>query len=1377
MTPLEKRNNGSKPTQAVPREQRPAEPAAANAGHVPPTRDDTLSTSASFTQRRIWSMEQLEPGTSRFNVGFTLRLKGGLEAGALTDALTALITRQDALRTRFQTDDGDKLTIIVMAPWSFDLPIVPLVHTASDAEAALSAEIQREANRPFLFNDEPLIRCMLYRLAEDEHLLQLTVHELVMDRWSTELLVSDLAEFYNAGLEGRSPVLSELPLHFSDYARWQNDLLAGPERERLLEYWTTQLKDSTSSLSLPVDGPRLPQQMFRGGHRRFIVPASLLADVNTCCEQQDTSPFNVLLTGVFAVLARYTGETDLVVRSTLAARARAETRRLVGCFADDVVLRGRLDGDPAFAELLQQVHRTTKDAVANGGLPFEMLLQSVDAPYDPGPSPLFQVMVSFEDEPATSANMTGIETCLDRVTTDSAGPDLALQFTLRGDTLSLDIEYDAEIFHAPSVDRLWEHLTGYLHRALQPPDTSVAAIPLLTDVERHQQLIEWNQTARDYPRNESLAGLLQAQVERTPNAIAVTYDAQHLTFRAWNEQANRLAHELLKHGAAPGQLIAVFLERDLDLIVALLAIVKTGAAYLPLDPLLPAERAAYMLHDSGAGVVLVGDETQAALPHFAGTVIPIHADAWSTNSVDNPAVHTTPEDLAYVIYTSGSTGRPKGVEIKQAALINFLWSMRDWLQLADSDRVLALTTISFDIAGLEIWLPPLVGAEIVLAGRAIAADGNLLQAVIKQHDITFMQATPVTWQLLFRSGWLGKADLQAICGGEAMPPGLAAKLLSATKRAWNMYGPTETTIWSTGQRLTGERESVSIGRPIANTQCYILDALLQPVPLGVTGSLYIAGDGLARGYRNRPDLTTQAFVDAPFGSQATTSNPVRMYRTGDLARYRPSGEIECLGRMDTQIKLRGYRIELSEIEAALIDLPAIEQAAVVLRDDPVAGPQLVACVVPSEGSALNLSEVQTQLRSTLPHYMLPSVYQSLPALPLSASGKIDRRALPLTTSPLAPQPSRYDAPRGPVEEALAHIWAEVLEVPRVGIHEDYFALGGDSLHAVRLILKIRDVFPDARPSLTTFLHAPTVAEFARSIRAGQVDWSYLVPVREGGERTPFFCVHGAGGNVLSMRDLAMALPEDQPFYCLQARGIDGVTPPFTSVEETAECYLQHIRTIQPHGPYHLGGGCYGGLIAFEMACRLRAAGETVGVLAVIDCQNRAQRARVSPAALLSRNARFFVRRIRHHLSILRRNQTTDRLLYAKRTVQIGLRLAVDAVLHVLGRPSLAPARNAAAYTEPQSLENELQATTDRVREASLTAARNYVPPIYDGRLWVFRAQQRADEPYADDALGWDPFVSGSIITQEIVADHMSIFHYPAVNVIANVIDDAIRQTD
>jgi amino acid adenylation domain-containing protein len=694
--------------------------------------------------------------------------------------------------------------------------------------------------------------------------------------------------------------------------------------------------------------------------------------------------------------------------------------------------------------------------------------------------------------------------------------------------------------------------------------------------------------------------LIEAQVRLTPENIAVSFENEYLTYQQLDRRANQLAHYLRSMGVGPGACVAVFLERGLAMVVALLATLKSGAAYLPMDPMFPQERLAFMLNDAQVPVVLSQRSLTGNRSFGAARVVQLDRDAEeiAAESTERPEEITAPEDLAYVIFTSGSTGKPKGVEIEHRSVTNFLKSMRVTPGLNKSDIFVAVTTISFDIAALELFLPLCVGAQVVIASREVAADGNQLLKLLRTCDATVMQATPVTWKLLLEAGWDGNPRLKVLCGGEAFSRKLANDLVRCGSSVWNMYGPTETTIWSSCAHIEHGSGPVLIGSPIFETQIYVLDEDLQPVSIGMTGELYIGGTGVARGYLHRPELTQQKFIPDPFSGE---SGP-RLYRTGDLGRVLPSGDIEYLGRMDYQVKIRGYRIELGELESLIREYPGIRDTVVVAVEDKPGNRRLLAYVVPEDRKRLDATALRDTLRKRLPEYMLPASFISLAALPVTLNGKLDRKALPLAGKSVELL-RKHVAPRNDTERKLINIWQEVLGVSRISVDDNFFDVGGNSLLAVRLFTQIEKAFHIKLP-LATLIQAQTVEQLAVLLSENvRRSWSPLVEIQPRGSRPPFFCIHGASGNVLIYRDLSRRLGPDQPFYGLQAQGLDGTAECLTTVQDMAALYINEIRRVQPEGPYFIGGYCLGGTIAYEIAQQLTSGGYEVALLALFDTLN------------------------------------------------------------------------------------------------------------------------------------------------------------------------------
>src|SRR6266542_2738734 len=847
---------------------------------------------------------------------------------------------------------------------------------------------------------------------------------------------------------------------------------------------------------------------------------------------------------------------------------------------------------------------------------------------------------------------------------------------------------------------------------------------------------------------------IEAQVAKSPGAVAAGFDGRSLTYRELDARATRVARRLQSLGVGPETRVGICMDRSLDMLAALLGILKAGGAYVPLDPAYPAERLAFMVDDAQAPVLVTDTRCRDVIRAPAATTVCI-GEHWPDYVGGDAGWSPAPTDgnsLAYVIYTSGSTGKPKGVQIPHRALTNFLESMRQEPGLCPDDVLLAVTTLSFDIAGLELWLPLITGGRVELLSRQDAADGRRLLDALARSRATVLQATPATWRMLIDAGWSGDRRLKALCGGEALSRALASALLPRCGSLWNMYGPTETTVWSTVARIEDANRPITIGRPIANTTVYLLDGNLQPVPSGTEGELYICGDGVARGYLNRPELTAEKFMPDPFEPGAI------MYRTGDLARFVSGGEIECLGRIDHQVKIRGFRIELGEIESTLLRSPAVRQAVVVAGDSPSGAKQLVAYIVPADGDIPSIGKLRERLAARLPDYMVPAAFVTLEALPLTPNGKIDRRALP---------PPNYDrnpedvaAPRDAIELQLVKIWEAALSISPIGIRDNFFDSGGDSLLAVSVFLRIEQALGVNLP-LATVLEAPTIEQLAALLRQNgwTPAWSSLLPIQPGGSKPPVYCVHGVGGNVLNYRDLANGLGTDQPFYGLQARGLDGAQEPLTRLEDMATAYLAEVRRLQPEGPYFLGGASFGGNVAFEMACQLRDSGEEVALVALLDTYP-AGVARLQQAADGDGwKRRGLLRRLQVHLKRLVRGP--DRVTYfwkkARRVVRRIIYRSWQAI-----------------YGAVRAFNQPLPRMLREVQQANYKALRDYVPRQYPGRLTLFLAADEPREFSFEKERGWRILARDGIDVTWVPGDHLTMLRRPNADALAGALSESIR---
>ena len=1331
---------------------------------VPVPRDEELP--LSFAQQRLWFIDQLEPDRSVYNFPAAVRLKGPLNLIALKQSLNAIVNRHEALRTTFPIVDGRPVQVIA--------PLLTLTLRMVDLrelpEPERESEVQRlaanEAQRPFDLAEGPLVRATVLQLGENEHVGLLTMHHIVSDGWSTGILVREMAILYDAFCSERPASLPVLPIQYADFAHWQRRWLEGEVLENELTYWKQQLLGAPPLLELPTDHPRPAAQTFRGAHQSFLLSKTVGDALKTLSRQEGVTLFMTLLAAFKILLHGYTNQDDLVVGTPTANRNRLEIEGLIGFFVNTLVLRTDLSGNPTFRELLRRVREVCLGAYAHQDLPFERLVEELHPARDLSRNPLFQAMFVLQNASQQAVELPGLSLSPVEVDTTTTHFDLTLHIVDTEQGLVATLAYNTDLFEAVTITRMLGHFRTLLEGVAYTPERRVSDLPLLTDAERQQLLVNWNDTRADWPKDLCIHQLFEAQVAQKPDAIAVVLEDQQLTYQELNRRTNQLANHLRVLGVAPEVPVGICLNHSIAMVVGLLGILKAGGVYVPLDPAYPKERLAFMLEDAEVPVLLTQEPLLPGLPEHNAKVVCLDSDweAIAQENAENPICLTTPENLAYIIYTSGSTGQPKGVLVSHASIAAHCFNVQRYYELDSSDKVLQFGSLSFDLS-LEQVLPTLiVGATLVTMSTNVWKTTEFHKK-ISECGLTVLNIPTGYWQELARE-WADLLELVPnvqprvfIVGGDTMLPeflDLWNRTPLSSIRLINAYGPTETTITATAFDITPslrERSTlqrIPIGRPLANREIYILNKHGNVVPVGVPGELYIGGDCLARGYLNRADLTAENFIPNPFSGEPGT----RLYKTGDLTRYLSDGNIEFLGRVDHQVKIRGFRVELEEIEAVLRQHPALRETVVLARETAPGEKQLVAYVVAQGESPLTAGDLRAFLKDKLPDYLMPAVFVPLDALPLLPNGKIDRRALPKPGQTRSEPGRAFVAPRNDLELQLTSLWEEVLGIRSIGVTDNFFELGGHSLAAVRLFALIEKRLGKKVPLATVF-QGPTVEHLAEILHqhAKAPPRSSLVAIQPGGNRRPFFLIHPAGGHVFPYVHLAHYLGSDQPSYGLQARGLEEGQEPHSRIEDMAGYYIEALRAVQPEGPYLLGGWSMGGVVALEMAQQFRAQRQRVALLALLDTRITTADEELADEDFDARLLLDFVRYfglsldLRDSLARLPKHELLERVLeHAKRA---GL------------MPSDIEVSHAQPFIE--------------LCKADFRATQNYALHRYPGRITLFKAGQELAATSSDSTLGWSQWAAAGVEVHVVPGNHATMVYRPHVEVLAEKLRACLDQ--
>ena len=1304
------------------------------------------SLKVSHNQMQIWYLEEMNPGTHMHNLPGSIRIRSKVDHAAMEKTFHFLTERHASLRTAIVVQAGVPVQVILDKNLpQFKRPL-ELVKCREDEVMEL---LKKDALYSFDKSNPPLFKVKLYKFAEDDYLLSYMFHHSVWDGWSFDIYFEELDIIYSAFLKNETPVFPRNPdVNYIEYSSWLHNLIENKILDNQITYWQEKLKAPLTILDLPTDHKRPLNLSHNGETFYFTLTDERAAILREFVRKNETSLFNVFLTLYKVTLARYTGLNDIIVGLPVRGRNHPGIMQTVGYFVNTVAVRSEINLNQSFEENLKRVSTTCVEAFDNQLVPFQIILNKVDYPRDTSRTPIFQTLLSYQDVNHRGMEINGVPCLQMSVDKASVHTDLDIWVRVSDKRITGGFEFRKDLFEKVSIERMVEcfftALDGLVENANLPLNRA-KALPL-----DHESMIvtKWNNTWTKTDHFTPFHKIFEQNALANPNAIAIESSSGTLTFGELNIKANRVANALIEKGVGRGELVGISQTREVNLLASILGVLKTGAGYVPLDPGFPQDRLDYMIESAAPKVLLTE-------PSLLGRFAKSKADKILVNEMINdteldralPYVAHELTDTIYVIYTSGSTGNPKGVQLTHGSVTNFLLSMKDKIGTSTSDKILAVTTLSFDIAVLELFLPLVSGGSIYLASGAEAMDGASLKRILETKNISIMQATPSTWRLLLASGWRGDQNIKILCGGEAFPIDLAQTLVPICKEVWNMYGPTETTVWSACKKLSLDDEFITIGRPIANTSLYILDENRMMKPIGVTGELFIGGYGLAKGYFGREDLTNERFMPDPFIPGG------RMYATGDLARFMSNGEVECLGRNDGQVKVRGYRIELGEIEAELQKNPEINVAAVITSEYRPGDVRIFAYYSTNSNQPVEERILRESLSKKLPVYMVPSHFTYMKEIPTTLNGKIDKKALPRIQSQTT-QPAQVSAPlkeevvSRPVvtetprvdhnsnKEKLRAMWSEILGVRELQDGDNFFAVGGNSLLAVQLFSKIANVFNLNLP-LATLIEAENFEQFAAKIESKMNPASLsrdsisvvpqifksLVAIKSVGNKNPIFCFHGVGGNILNYVSLAPATKNERPLLALQSVGLDGVTPPLKSIEEMAASYIKEIRLIQPEGPYLLSGGSMGGLVAFEAALQLIRAGQKIDKLIMFDTFGPNLDLRTYNV-----RKRTFWTKVKDSIN-LRRKFWTNALL--------------SSFYRKLGLPVPLPI-----------LIQEIE------RKNYLALWSYYPSEKLSGDLHLIRSRMESTGWYSDPEMGWSGLVNGELKTYEISETHEKFIESP-----------------
>ncbi|MDR7239959.1 non-ribosomal peptide synthetase [Neobacillus drentensis] len=1286
-----------------------------------------------YEQEGQWFLEQLYPSNSAYNRPSVISLKGILNVEALEKSINEIIKRHEVLRAYFPVQEG--VPIQAIRPFQYlklpvlDISNLPLLERNQEKEKRIMEELGHtfDASSDFLF------RAKLLKLSKEEQLLLINIHHIVFDGWSMQNFLKEMSRYYKAFILGQPLSLPALPLLFSEYAKKQRELISSELIQRDLTYWRSKLSMDLQELNLPLDFPRSSQPKLEGKTYSFIIPSNVNQNIKSLCRKEKITPFMFIMTILKILVYRYTGQEDISVGSYVSGRNKKEIEPLIGLFANTLVLRTQLRSDMTFLEAVQQVKKISLEAFSYQNVPFTKCIEDINSNRYVNNHPFFQVVLNMHNMPQSNEEVPGLSIEEIDIEHNAALADLTLKITeVRGE-LKCALIYDKALFEEGTIIRMAGHFNTLVEGALKEQDTLISLLPFITSSEKNQLLVEWNSKAA-YPKTPSIQQLFEEQVDLNKDQMALIYGNTQITYLDLERKANQIANFLQASGLRGEHLVAICLDRSPEMIMSFLAVLKAGAAYVPFDLSYPPERIAFMLEDAQAAFVITTEEIAKQLPVIKAKVICLDKESKAVAKMsENRSTNLSgPGSLAYVMYTSGSTGKPKGVAIEHRG-INRLVKNINYANVGPRETFLNLTTVAFDVSAFEIYGALLNGGKLVILNSNKPPIDHIARS-ISQFGVTSLCVGPEMLNLLIEdyTDQLGNLR-QILSAGDALPVWLARKCLTKLPECQliNAYGPTENTVYTTSYRVEDilpNATSIPIGQPIADDRVFILDMHLQPVPIGVTGELYLSGTGIARGYLNNPQLTKERFPSAPL----LISNG-GLYRTGDLARYRSDGNIEFLGRTDNQVKIRGCRIELGEIESVVGMYSGIRETVAHAIKGKDGTAELVAYVVMNKGEIFDQQKIRIFAREKLPEYMVPTFFVELLKIPVTPVGKIDRKNLPAPI--ISIKEDKVVMPRTKVEEQLMSIWETLLDVRPIGIHDNYFDLGGHSLLAMRMFSEIEKTFEIKLP-VSIIFQEDTIEKLSRLISSKHkiMDLNSIVPIQSLGDNSPLFCIHPGNGEVLAYRLLAEKLGKERPIYGL--RYVESGAAAETTIKNLASQYIDEIKQIQPKGPYNLLGYCVGGTIAYEMAQQLYQAGKEVSLLAMLNPRNNTS----VPKEVV--NEINYMKIINNNLKKLFKLSYKEWIPFAMKKIQ-----------------------NVTQLVKNRILPNELNQVQLLIKEN-----REYRPAPYPGKLLIIHGENR-NENIVAEKFGWDSVDKGHIYLRSIKGEDNIMMEEPHVVNVAEFLNE------